>query len=246
MASSGIAEITNKGVALELRAEIYNQVATASTNEFALEQSWMRLGELLVRFEENEYWRVLGYLSFSRFMMELRDTYKRGRTQLWAYFSVAKFLLPTIPAAQLEAMGISKAMELKYALDKQKKITPGAVIPADVIAAALKKETTGKELRAMIGEAFNQTDDREPGTWYDCDGFYMTADERKEYAACVKMTIIHLGLKPEMAEHQQRKAVYTAWMQEYYGTHAAEVYGPQIENQPAQLIGAVDEKSSVG
>jgi hypothetical protein len=246
MADESVATIT-VSVAAVLREEIYKQVATASTNEFALEQSWMRLGQLLATFEANECWRELGYTSFARFMMELRDRFKRGRTQLWAYFSVAKFLLPTIPAETLEAMGISKAMELKYALEKQQKTNSGAVIPAEVIAAALCKQTTGKELRAMIGEAFCQKDDREPGTWYDCDGFYMTAEERKEYAACVKMTILHLGLKPEMEEHQQRKAVYMAWMQEYSGTHSAEVYGTaQPENEPPQLIGAVDEKSSVG
>jgi hypothetical protein len=222
-----------------LRDEIYQQMESLATSECTLARSYVRFGKLLLEFKQSESWRAIGYESLNQFVTELVTKWGRKRTQIYAYLSVVELLLPTIPADKLEAMGISKALELKYALEKQRKALPTATIPEDVIAAALKHDTTGKELRAMIGAAFNQTDDREAGTWYDCNGFYMTPEERKEYAAAVKMTIIQLGLKKEMAEHMQRKAVYMAWMQEYFATHAAEVYGvDQPENQPAQLIGA--------
>ena len=225
--------------AAAIRDELYRQMESLAASECTLARSYVRFGKSLLQFKQQECWRALGYESFNAFVTELVTKWGRKRTQIYAYLSVVEVLLPTIPAEQLEAMGISKATELKYALEKQHKTDASARIPEDVVLAALNRNTTGKELRAMIGNAFNQTDDREAGTWYDCDGFYMTAEERKEYAAAVKMTIIQLGLKKEIAEHIQRKAVYMAWMQEYFATHAAEVYGAGApENQLPQLIGA--------
>lgn len=229
-----IAEIANRGTALEMRAQIYGQLSAASANEIVLEQSWMTLGAMLANFSAGEYWRDLGYESFPQFMLELRDKYKRGKTQLWAYFSVAKFLLPTIPAAQLEEMGISKAMELKKALEKS-----GKALPVEIIDAARQRATTIKEVRAMLGQALNLPDTHEPGSWFDFDGCYMTPDECKEFVGAVKMTLTLLGTKKELAEHVQRKAVFMAWLQEYVGTHSAEVYGPkETVNIPAKLLGA--------
>lgn len=215
-----------------LRSAIYGQLQSASSFEFVLEQSWMKLGEMLAKFANNEYWRVLGYESFPQFMLELRDKYKRGKTQLWAYYSVAKYLLPTIPAEKLEAMGITRAMELKRAMEKSQK-----PLTAELIEAALTSSTT-KELRAAIATALNLPDTTEPGSWFDFDGCYMTPDERKEFVSAVKMTLTLLGTKKELPEHVQRKAVFMAWLQEYVGTHATEVYGPPaVINQPAKLLG---------
>ena len=225
--------------AMLLRAEIYQQLEESGSKEYVLDRSWMRLGQLLAQFKKDECWRDTGYQSFETFMDELRKTHKRGRTQLWAYLSVAETLGPVILAETLEKIGISKAMELKRAMVKS-----GKQLPESLIAAAQESTTTIKELRGLVGEALNLTDDRTPGTWFDFDGVYFTKDEREEFKAAVILTARLLELSKDLPDHMRRKAIFTAWMQEFVGTHAAEVNGPAMTTTPAKLlpVGGADAK----
>lgn len=212
-----------------LRTAIYGVLGQIVPKEAELEHSYVRLGSLLAAFKAGEHWRGLiaatgqPYPNFDAFMLELRDQYNRGRTQLWAYLSVAEKLLPVIPADTLDEMGISKAQEIKRALSVVgRKITP------EILAAAVDPKVTIKELRAVLAVAFNITDDTRPtGTWFDFDGCFFEPDERKEFVDAVKVTTALLGLKKEIPAHVQRKEVFLAWAREFFGTHATEVYGPQ-------------------
>lgn len=215
----------------ELLDQIYAQLGAASANEVVLERSWMRLGEMLRQCKEGGHWRA-GFETFDDFMADLRTRYRRGKTQLWAYLTVAEKLLPMIPADTLEEIGISKALELKRAVTKS-----GKPVPVEIIQAARKQETTIKELRAMIGASLNIDTGPEKGSWFDFDGCYFTPDERKEFVACVLITERILGLKPEIPDHIRRKEIFLAWAREFLGTHAAEVLGPgAMCNTPATLI----------
>jgi hypothetical protein len=216
-----IAVAVEVSVAEILRQEIYNQLGAAAADEIVLEQSWMKLGLLLAAFKANEGWRPLGYPSLDAFMLELRDKYHRGRTQLWSYLTVAEKLGPVISTEALEQMGISKALELKRALVK----ADGKPLPDSVVAAALTSMTI-KELRGQIGQAMNLPDDREPGTWFDFDGCFMTPDERKEFKEAVVITEKLLELSRATPDPIRRKAIFFAWLREFVGTHAAEVNGP--------------------
>lgn len=209
----------------ELRRRIYNELEGTSAQCFALDQSWTRVGVLLVQFKACEGWRPLGYGCFDDFMEELKVKFKRGRTQLWGYLGVAETLLPTIGAAKLEQMGISKALELKRAMKKLE----GKPLPQALIDAALDSAKTTKELRGDIGVALNLTEEPS-GTWFDLDGFFMTKEEREEFKEAIKATVTLLGLKKDLPEHIRRKEIIMSWMREWYGTHAAEVNGPQVEN----------------
>lgn len=217
--------------AMLLRAEIYDQLGKAAANEIVLDQSWMRLGRLLASFKAAECWRELDYGNFDAFMLELRDKYHRGRTQLWAYLSVAETLGSVIPAETLERIGISKAMELKRAM-----VRSGKQLPAALVAAAEESTTTIKELRGLVGEALNLTDDRTPGTWFDFDGCFMTKDEREEFKAAVIITEHLLELSRDLPDHMRRKVIFFAWLQEFIGTHAAEVNGPAMTTTVAKLL----------
>ena len=238
MASEHIEVVVN--VAELLRQEIYTQLGKAEVEEASLDHSWMKLGVLLAAFKAKECWRELdGYASFDEFIGELKNRYHRGRTQLYAYLSVAETLGPVIPAETLEKIGISKAMELKRAMVKS-----GKQLPAALVTAALEASTTIKELRGLVGEALNLTDDRTPGTWFDFDGVYFTKDEREEFKAAVILTERLLELSKDLPDHMRRKAIFTAWMQEFVGTHAAEVNGPAMTTTPAKLlpVGGADAK----
>lgn len=215
-----------------LLAEIYHQLGEASANEIVLEQSWMRLGELLLKFKQGECWRPLGFTSFENFMLSLRDKYKRGKTQLWSYLTVAEKLLPSIPSDVLEEIGISKALELKRAITQN----GGKPIPPELIAKARLVDITIKQLRAELGKAFNFAPD-DKGTWFDLGGFFISPDERKEFVAGVKLTITLLGIKKDIPEHIQRKEIFLNWMREFAATHAPEIYGPaEPVNTPAKLM----------
>lgn len=205
----------------EKRRRIYNVLANAALNEVALEASWMRLGAMLATFEHDETWRELGYTSFPTFMDELRVKYNRGRSALWGYMTAAKSLLPYYTPQQLEGLGISKAREIRWAVDKTK-----AALPQAIMDAAVLPGTTTRELRALIGQTLCLPDDREPGTWFDFGGTYFTPEEKKEFKDAVRVAIAQLKVKPGTPEHIQRKEIFLAWAREYFGTWAHEVDGP--------------------
>lgn len=230
----------------KLREDLYQQMEALAASEFSLARRYVCFGKALLQFKQQECWRALGYVTFNAFITELVTKWGRKRTQIYAYLSVVEVLLPTIPAAQLEEMGISKAMELKYALEKQQKTKSGAVIPEEIIAAALRKQTTGKELRAMIGEAFCQKDDREPGTWYDWGGSYLTPNEKKLFTDAARVTIVLLGIQKSTPEHIQRKAIFLAWAEEFYGTHAASVYGDVDASSSAPVLVQSGQNAGAG
>ncbi len=218
----------------ELRAAIYGQLGETVVKETELDHSYARLGHLLAAFKAGEYWRGLAYPNFDAFMLELRERFNRGRSQLYAYLSVAEKLLPLMSADDLDSMGISKAQEIKRAVCG----VPGRKLTTEIIAAALNPKTTGKELRAVLAEAYNITDDNRPkGAWFDFGGAYLSSEERKLFVDTVKMTTALLGLKKETPEHIQRREILLAWASEFMGTHAVEVYGPQVEEPNAEQFG---------
>lgn len=216
----------------ELRQKIYAQLDDICKTEQGLGRGYVRFGEMMVRFKSSESWRPLGYGSFDLFMSELGHRYRIGRTQMWSYLTVAEKLLPVIDAATLEEIGISKAMELKRGLKKAN----GKPLPVSIIEAARKQETTIKEVRALIGQAFNLAPD-DKGAWFDFDGCFMTPEERKEFKDAVRTTKTLLGITNDVPEHIQRKEIFFTWMREFDATHRAEVYGPQEPvNTPAILM----------
>lgn len=217
---------------LLLRKEIYEQLNQNTAKEVQLEIGWLHLGRLLTEFKVREAWRGLAdpqgheYTGFDDFMAELRDRWHRGKSQLWAYQSVAEKLLPLIPAETLDEIGITKAMELKRALGM------GATLDAVVIEAARSPETTVKELRGIIAQLLSLPDDRMPGTWFDFEGTYLTKEDRLEFDECWEMSVRLLGLKKDQSTVYHRREIFMAWVREFYGTHCADVYGPETAAAP--------------
>ena len=197
--------------------EINNQLAEATEYANRLESSWMHIGFLLVQCKGKEAWKGL-FPSFNDYMLDLRDRYGRGRTQLFGYMSASEKLLPSVPAKVLEEIGISKAHELKRVLKY------ATEIPSVIIEVARQNKTTSKELRALIGQTYNAPPD-EKGSWMDLDGFFVSLEERKEFKECVRVTEKVLEINSELPDHARRKLVIMAWVQEFMGTHAADANG---------------------
>lgn len=205
-----------------LRRRIYNTLENTTQQAFTLEQSWTRLGIMLSMFKAKECWRQYPdlYKNFGDFMEELKVRFKRGRTQLWGYLSVAENLLPSVGAEKLEQMGISKALELKRALKKLE----GKPLPQALLDSALDPAKTTKELRGDIGKALNLTPEPD-GTWFDWGGSFLTKEEKDFMKEAILVTIGLLGIKADVPESVQRKAVFKAWAEEFYATHSPEFYG---------------------
>jgi hypothetical protein len=210
----------DKAKAMEARTEIYNALGAATASVVRLEASWIWLGTLLADFKAKGQWQPLGYAGFEQFILELRDTYNRGKTQLLMYVSVAEKLLPTISPNTLEEIGISKCAELKRAITRNN----GAALPESIIEAAKKQTTTIKELRCIIGATLNISDDREKGTWFDFEGCYFTPEERREFVEAIHVAKKHLDIKAHVPNHIQRKEIFLAFAREYFSTWAPEVY----------------------
>ena len=219
-----------KSEATAQQQEIYDLLNQNTTREVQLEIGWLHLGRLLTEFKNKEHWRACldpagnEYHSFDDFMSELRDRWHRGRTQLWAYQSVAEKLLPLLSGEVLDEIGISKAQELKRIVNL------GLALDPILVEAARRPETTIKELRALIGQALNIPDERMPGAWFDLDGTFFTAEERQEFEDCWELTKRVLGLKKDQKECYHRHEILLAWIREFTGTHYADVYGPQLES----------------
>jgi len=221
----------NMNVAEGLRASIYKELESTSVTCFALEQSWVRLGILLSKFKQQEHWRVLGYQTYDSFIHELKVKFKRGRTILYGYVGAVEALLPIMDAEAIEAIGISKALELKRA---QKQLN-GKPLPAAALAAAASKDVTASDLRAELAKATHVTEEVK-GTWFDLQGFFITADERAEFKEAFLATESLLGLSNTVPDHIRRKEVILTWMREWYGTHAADFSGVQQPENVASVL----------
>lgn len=229
--STGILE-----TASALRDKIYAVLQNIGAAEAGLEHSYIKLGELLLSFEKAECWRAFGYNGFNAFLAELYTRFHKRQTQLYQYTRVAEKLLPYVSAATLDQIGISKAIELKRALKYSNK-PPRDVLSAEIVDAARDSKKTIRELRALLQQANAlPPDEKLQMVWVDFGGAFMSAEQKAEYLAAVKMTLALLDVKRETPEWLQHKIVFEAWYKEFAGTHTAEVYGPAVENRPAQFV----------
>lgn len=222
--------------ATALRDTIYYHLDRISQAEAGLENGYVQLGTLLLKFKSEESWRDLGYKGFDAFLSELYTRFRKRQSQLYQYTTVAEKLLPHIDGKILDEIGISKAIELKRALKYSSK-PPREVLTDDVIATARDSKKTIKELRALLQCANHlPPDEKLQMSWTDFGGAYMSPEEKKEYLEAVKATLALLNVPRETPEWIQHKMVFAAWYREFHATHAAEVYGPAVENKEPVLL----------
>ena len=222
-------EPLNKTAALEKQAEIDELLGLISVHELRLSKSYARLGSKLKEMKAQQYWMSLGYERFSSYLEFIRGKIGRERSQVYAILSVAETLLPLLTEGQLEAVGISKAHELKRLVKEGGNVE--ATLPQTeaekdepsvrIMDYAADPKVTAKQLRVKVNELLHVTEDVQ-GLWYDPQGFYITPDERKEIDLFWEVGRRLLAPKDEQQEHAWKKIVFLDAAREALGTWLAE------------------------
>lgn len=224
-------EPLNKDAAMKLAGDIDSLLSQISAHELRLAKSYARLGGLLREVKNQQYWIAYGYDRFSTYLEFVRTKIGRERSQVYAILSVAETLLPLMSESSLEAVGISKAHELRRLVkeggnveteildpDNQTEDTAGSVRIMDY---ASRPGVTAKQLRVKVNELLHIHEDVK-GSWLDLGGLYATEDERQEIDQFWEVGRKMFAPPDEHAEHVWKHEVFMAAVRESLSTWSAE------------------------
>ena len=236
-------EPLNKAEALKFQENMDLLLGQIHEGELKLSHSYARLGARLREAELQQYWISLGHHKFSGYLLDVGKKIGRERSQMYAILSVATDLLPLISEEALEEIGITKSHELRrlvkqggslnayveVELDPKFLPPPGLdqLSPENVVNLtavrimdyAADPKVTAKQLRVKVNEVLHIKEDVQ-GFWLDLNGFYATADERKEIEQFWQWGKTYLQIKDEQPEHQWKKEVFLASVRECLGSWA--------------------------
>jgi len=151
--------------------EIIERIQKGETH---LAKSYVSLGIVLFKIRSKRSWAD-EFKSFGDFIESVKERIKIGRTQIYQYVSTVEKLLPSMSETDLEAVGISKAIELQRIV-----LATGNRPPKELVDKALDPCTTREEIKGAVFELLNVKSQAEKGTYRDLGGFYATEDEWKE------------------------------------------------------------------
>ena len=224
-------EPLNKDAAMRLATDIDSLLSQISAHELRLAKSYARLGGLLREVKNQQYWIAYGYDRFSSYLEFVRTKIGRERSQVYAILSVAETLLPLMSESSLEAVGISKAHELRRLVkeggnveaeildpDNQTEDIAGSVRIMDY---ASRPGVTAKQLRVKVNELLHIHEDVK-GSWLDLGGLYATEDERQEIDQFWEVGRKMFAPPDEHAEHVWKHEVFMAAVRESLSTWSAE------------------------
>jgi hypothetical protein len=225
-------EPLNKEAAIRLSEDIDSLLGQIAGHEIKLARSYARLGGLLREVKNQQYWIAYGYDRFSSYLEFVRGRIGRERSQVYAILSVAEALLPLMTEAELEAVGITKAHELRRLVGQGGNVRTEILDPDDqtedscgsvqIMDYASRPKVTAKQLRVKVNELLHIHEDRK-GLWLDLEGFYATPDERKEIDQFWEVGKTLFGPKDERSDHIWKKEVFMAAVRECYSTWVNEV-----------------------
>ena len=179
------------------------------------ERGYAHLGWLLLEVAEMQYWRVR-YATFREYLRSIAAVSKKTPEVLQRYFLTVRDLSDTFTAAQLEEMGISKAMKLRQAKDY------AIVLPKIIVDAALDSKITVKDLHKLISMTLRMPE--EDGDWMDLGAeFYVTPEERATIEDAMKAAE-HCDpiTKKTISASMQRKDIVLKWCMEFLGAHSSD------------------------
>lgn len=164
----------DKELAHELHAKILAIIDSSKVAEAELEHNYITLGKHIYRMQVKTLWIPLGYDSWRDYFAFLQDKFGMGRTQLYGYVGCVKTLSPYVDDDTLVDMGVSKAKELKRAVD-----TTSKAPSEELLEKARDPKVLVPEFRKMVQDEFHIIDHNEKGIWRDFGGCYLTEDEVK-------------------------------------------------------------------
>ena len=176
-----------------------------------LSRTYVEIGVALDAVENAKAWLLVARSYDSYIKDHCEPKFGKSRTQLYNYRSVAKNLLPHMPADKLLEIGISKAQPLAQYVKHAGKLSSG------LLAAAENPEVGVEEFRASIAES--RHDKPEKGKWYDFGGAFLTADEKIEMDAGLERSETIETLPEDCPDWMIRKIVMQRLVAEFLSTY---------------------------
>ena len=179
------------------------------------ERGYAHLGWMLLEVADMYYWRV-NYPTFRAYLSSVAMVSKKTVGQLQQYYLTVRDLSDTFNLAQLERMGITKAIRLRAAKDY------AIVLPKVVVDAALDSKITVKELKKVISTALKMPE--EEGDWMDLEMEFMVTPEQRELFEQAIATAMKTEplTKPTISKSAQMLDVMTKLAQEFLGAHCGD------------------------
>ena len=183
----------------------------------SLHRNYVDIGVTLIAIDDTRAW-TLRAKSSDQYIKNCESKFGKGRTVLYNCKSVARYLLPHVPADRLIEIGISKAQPLATLVKNS-----GKEPSAKLLAAAENPKVGVEEFRASIAETLHENP--ESGKWYEfLAGFYVTEDEKQEFERAISAAKAQIELPENCPDWLERKLVAQAISAEFLATY------PSTEN----------------
>ena len=198
----------------ESRLQAVDQkAAILALAEDRCERGYAQLGWMLLEVAQLHLWRV-NHTTFRDYLRRVAMVSKKTAETLQRYILTVRDLSDTFSCAQLEEMGISKAMKLRQAKDY------AIVLPKVLVDAALDSRTSVKELHKLISITLRLPEDE--GDWFDLSAeFYVNAEERATIEDAISAAE-HCDpvTKRNISSSMQRKDIVLKWAMEFLASHS--------------------------
>ncbi len=194
---------------------VTNMSLILAANETANESGYATLGWMLFEVASLQFWRV-NHNTFRDYLRSVAATSKKSVGQLHLYFLTVRDLSDTFALAQLESMGITKAIQLRNAKEY------AIVLPQVIVQAALDTKVTVKELQKIISITLKMPE--EEGDWMDLEmEFMVTAEQRALFEQVIDVAI-HTDpiTKSTISKSAQMLDIMTKLAQEFLGAHSGD------------------------
>ena len=217
----------NRDAALELGEKIDALLSSINAHEIRLARSYARLGGYLREVKQQQFWITYGFDRFSTYLEQIRERIGRQRSQVYGYLSVAETLLPLMSEEDLERVGITRAYELRRLVlgggsleatlpqTEEEKDQPSVRI----MDYAADPKVTAALLHVKVNELLH-VHEGPRGPWLELNGFYATADERKEIDQFWALGRQVLQIPAEAEEYEAKKQIFMAAVREFVGTYS--------------------------
>ena len=194
---------------------VETQAKEMATAEGLCESGYAHLGWLLFEVSSMRFWMVK-FGTFKEYLESVAAISKKTPGQLQRYMLTVRDLSGTFNPEELESMGITKATQLRVALDY------AIVLPVEITKAALDPKVTVKDLKKLISTTLKMPQE-ESGDWMDLDGFMVTPEERRLISQAVDVAKHTEPLtKPTLTDSAQLKDVVIKWCMEFLGAHSGD------------------------
>jgi len=211
-----VSDLKHMDEATAVLKRVDTQVAMLASAENGLERGYAYLGYLLLEVYEMQYWRV-HFSSFREYLNDIGSKFNRSAGRLQQYFLTVRDLSDTFTRPQLEAMGITKAIQLRQAKDY------AIVLPGEMCAAALDPKITATDLKKLIATLLHMPKD-EDGDWMECKMEFMVSPEQRATIQDAINAAMHTDpvTKSTISESAQMLDVMMKLSMEYLGAHSGD------------------------